>query len=142
MMVDNKGQISLEYLLIFTISLILLIMFTLPLSQFAIENTLDVSDTLKIKSDLSKIAQAIEKVYGQGQGSKQTISIDSSKEFKITVADNYISSDINLKDSTKRNEKIYFKSSLKKSNLYIGKGVNSIIVEWPINSENMQIYVK
>ena len=142
MMVDNKGQISLEYLLIFTISLILLIMFTLPLSQFAIENTLDVSDTLKIKSDLSKIAQAIEKVYGQGQGSKQTISIDSSKEFKITVADNYISSDINLKDSTKRNEKIYFKSSLKKSNLDIGKGVNSIIVEWPINSENMQIYVK
>ena len=142
MMVDNKGQISLEYLLIFTISLILLIMFTLPLSQFAIENTLDVSDTLKIKSDLSKIAQAIEKVYGQGQGSKQTVSIDSSKEFKITVADNYISSDINLKDSTKRNEKIYFKSSLKKSNLDIGKGVNSIIVEWPINSENMQIYVK
>lgn len=142
MMKDSKGQISLEYLLIFSVSLILLIIFTLPLSQYAIEGTLDVYDTLEIKSDMSKISQAVEKVYGQGQGSKQTLSIESSRDLKITIAENYISSTVKLKDSTTKTEKIYYKSTLKKSNLYIDKGVNSIVVEWPANSENMQIYVE
>ena len=142
MMKDSKGQISLEYLLIFSVSLILLIIFTLPLSQYAIEGTLDVYDTLEIKSDMSKISQAVEKVYGQGQGSKQTLSIESSRDLKITIAENYISSTVKLKDSTTKTEKIYYKSTLKKSNLYIDKGVNSIVVEWLANSENMQIYVE
>ncbi len=142
MMMDNKGQISLEYLLIVTVSLTLLIIFTLPLTQLAIEDTLDVSDTLKIKSDLSEISQAIEKVYAQGQGSKQSVSIDSSKDYRISVSSNFISSNVKLKDSTTKSEKIYFKSTLEKSNLYINKGVNTVIVEWPANSENMQMYVK
>ena len=42
MIKDNKGQISLEYLLIFAVSLIILIVFTLPLLQLGLENTMDV----------------------------------------------------------------------------------------------------
>ena len=141
-MVDNSGQISLEYLLIFTVSLILLIIFTFPLAHVAIENTLDVSDTLEVKSDLSKITQAIEKVYGQGQGSRQSVNIDSSGDMKIDIANNCISSNLKLKDSSNKVEKIYFKSTLPKSNLYISKGENTIIVEWPLNSESMKIYRK
>ena len=76
---DNGGQVALEYLLIFAVSLILLIVFTMPMVQLAIADTMDVSDTLNAKSDMSKIAQAVEEVYGQGQGSKQTVRIVSSK---------------------------------------------------------------
>ncbi len=140
MMLDNKGQTSLEYLLIVSVSLILLIVFTIPLTHVAVENTLDVSDALEVKSDLSKIAQAVEKVYGQGQGSKQSVKIDSSKDMKISISSNYISSNLKLKDSSSKVEKIYFKSTLQKSNLYVSKGENTIIVEWPINSEYMKIY--
>ena len=140
MMLDNKGQTSLEYLLIVSVSLILLIVFTIPLTHVAVENTLDVSDALEVKSDLSKIAQAVEKVYGQGQGSKQSVKIDSSKDMKISISSNYISSNLKLKDSSNKVEKIYFKSTLQKSNLYVSKGENTIIVEWPINSEYMKIY--
>jgi uncharacterized protein (UPF0333 family) len=139
-MLDNKGQTSLEYLLIVSVSLILLIVFTIPLTHVAVENTLDVSDALEVKSDLSKIAQAVEKVYGQGQGSKQSVKIDSSKDMKISISSNYISSNLKLKDSSSKVEKIYFKSTLQKSNLYVSKGENTIIVEWPINSEYMKIY--
>ena len=140
MMLDNKGQTSLEYLLIVSVSLILLIVFTIPLTHVAVENTLDVSDALEVKSELSKIAQAVEKVYGQGQGSKQSVKIDSSKDMKISISSNYISSNLKLKDSSSKVEKIYFKSTLQKSNLYVSKGENTIIVEWPINSEYMKIY--
>ena len=59
---DNHGQISLEYLLIFTVSLIILLIFTLSLAENSIKDTLDVSDSLDVKSDLSKIANAIKQV--------------------------------------------------------------------------------
>jgi uncharacterized protein (UPF0333 family) len=141
-MIDNRGQVSLEYLLIFVVSLILLIAFTLPLAELTIGNTLDVSDTLNVKSDLSKVSQAIEEVYGQGQGSKHTIDVVASKDLKVNVASDYISYDIKLKDGQNKAEKIYFRSTLEKSSIYLKKGENSITVEWPENSENMQIYVK
>lgn len=138
---DNAGQVSLEYLLIFAISLILLIVFTLPLTHVAVEDTLDVSDTLEVKSDLSKIAQAIKEVYGQGQGSKHTVNVVASKNLKVNVAGNYISCSLKLKDGSNKLERIYFTSTLKKSSIYLAKGENSIVVEWPESSENMQIHV-
>ena len=139
---DNGGQVALEYLLIFTIYLILLIVFTLPLSELTVKNTLDVSDTLDVKSDLSKIAQAVKKVYGQGQGSRQTVDITSSKDIQVNVANNCVSSTLKLKDGSSKVEKIYFKSTLPKSTLCISKGENSIVIDWPIDSESMQIYSK
>lgn len=142
MMVDDRGQVSLEYMLIFAISLILLAVFTLPLTERTIENTLDVSDTLDVKSDLSKISLAVKEVYGQGQGSKQTIHIVSSKDLQVNVADNYISCTLKLNDGQTKTEKMYFKSTLEKSSIYLKKGENSIVVEWPENCENMQIFVR
>ena len=139
---DNKGQVALEYLLIFAVSMILLIAFTLPLTEKTIENTLDVSDTMNVKSDLSEIAHAIEEVYGQGQGSKQTLHIVLSRDLKVNVAGSYISCSIKLKDGQSKAEKIYFKSTLEKSSIYLKRGENSIVVQWPENGENMQIYVK
>ena len=139
---DDKGQVSFEYLLIFAISLILLIVFTLPLTELTIGNTLDVSDTLNAKSDLSKISQAIEEVYGQGQGSKQTVHAVLSNDLKVNVANNYISCNLKLNGGQIKSEKIYFKSTLEKSDIYLRRGENSIIVEWPENTENMQIYVE
>ena len=141
-MVDNRGQVSLEYMLIFVVSLILLIAFTLPLTELTIGNTLDVSDTLKVKSDLSKISQAVEEVYGQGQGSKHTVNVAPSEDLKVDIAGNYISCNLKLKDGHSKSEKLYFRSTLEKSSIYLKKGENSITVEWPENSENMQIYVK
>ena len=141
-MIDSRGQVSLEYLLIFAVSMILLIAFTLPLTELTIGNTLDVSDTLDAKSDLSKMSQAIEKVYGQGQGSKQRIDVVASKDLKVDIASDHISCNLKLKDGQNKPEKINFRSTLEKSSIYLKKGENSIIVEWPENSENMQIYVK
>lgn len=141
-MVDDRGQVSLEYMLIFAISLILLAVFTLPLTERTIENTLDVSDTLDVKSDLSKMSLAVKEVYGQGQGSKQTIHIVSSKDLQVNVADNYISCTLKLNDGQSKTEKMYFKSTLEKSSIYLKKGENSIVVEWPENCENMQIFVR
>ena len=76
-MVDSRGQVSLEYLLIFVISLIIMISFTMPMTELSVKNTLDVSDSLNMKAQLSKIAHAIEQVYGEGQNSRHSVNIDS-----------------------------------------------------------------
>lgn len=141
-MTDDRAQISLEYLLIFAISLIILMVFTLPLAEDSIRNTLDVSDSLNAKYGMSTIAQAIREVYGEGQGSKRTIDFDSDRNIKVYLSDSYLSCNLKLKSNSNKQIRENFKSSLKKTSITLNKGKNVIIVEWPIGSENMLIYKK
>lgn len=140
MMRDNRGQVSLEYLLIFAISMILLIAFTLPLTDFTIQTTLDVSDSLDMKSDLSKLSQAIQTVYGQGQGSRQIVNIISQTPSKIDVTDSHVSCNLKLKDGSRKLVKVTSKSNLAKTTIPISEGTNTIVVEWPVGSETMNIH--
>ena len=140
MMMDNRGQVSLEYLLIFAISMILLIAFTLPLTDFTIQTTLDVSDSLDMKSDLSKLSQAIQTVYGQGQGSRQIVNIISQAPSKIDVTDSHVSCNLKLKDGCRKLVKVTSKSNLAKTTIPISEGTNTIVVEWPVGSETMNIH--
>ncbi len=141
-MMDNKGQVSLEYLLIFAVTLIILIVFTLPLLHESMGNTFDVSNSIKTKSDLSKLSQAIKQVYGQGQGSRITIGIDTESPVKINVAKNYVSSKIKLNDGQYKEIKIPVKSKLKNASFKLSKGKNTFVIEWPVNSEYMTMYKK
>ncbi len=134
MIKEECGQISLEYILIFTISLIILMIFTLPLAENSIKDTLDVYDSLNVKSDLSKISCAI------NQGSKQTVKLESKNNLNVNVQNNYISTSFKLKNNSKKDIKEYVVSNIKKSSLHLTKGENVIVVEWPINCENMLIY--
>ena len=53
---------------------------------------------------------------------KQSVHIDSSKDRKINIENNYISSNLKLADSSNKVEKIYFESTLPKSSIYISQG--------------------
>lgn len=137
---DSKGQVSLEYLLIFSISLIILIVFTMPFLEDSMDATFDVSDSIKAKSDLSKLEQTIKQVYGEGQGSKHTVYLDISKPVKINIAKNQISSKIKLKNNKQKEIKINVNSKLKTTSFKLSKGEATFVIEWPENSQNMIIY--
>ena len=139
-MMDSQGQVSLEYMLIFAVSLILLVAFTLPLTDLTIQNTLDVSDSMDVKSDLSKLSNAIESVYGQGQGSRQSVNIISKDSHTIDVSDSHVSCRLKLNDGASKFVDVDCNSNLKRTSIPMGKGTNTIIVEWPVGSENMKIY--
>ncbi len=141
MIKDNSGQVSLEYMLIFVISLIILIVFTMPMVNQSMKTTLDVSDSLKIKSDLSKMASAINTVYGEGQGSRQTVNIYLTHSIKVNIESNYVLCKITLKDKSNKNIKVPCKSNLKSSSITLKKGKNSVVVEWPVGSDNMFVSV-
>lgn len=140
MMKEDAGQVSMEYLLIFSISLIIMIAFTMPLLEQSMKNTFDVSESFKAKSDLSEIAHAIRQVYGQGQGAKHTVKIDVDIPVTIKLTNNYVSSKIKLKNGENKVIKINVKSKLKTDTLKLKKGIHTFVVEWPIDSKNMIIY--
>ncbi|WP_407377710.1 class III signal peptide-containing protein [Methanobrevibacter sp.] len=139
-MKDNSAQISLEYLLIFALSLIILIVFTMPLLQESMDNTFDVYDSVNVKSDLAALAHAVMKVYGQGQGSKQEVTLTSNKDLKISIKNSYISTKIKLKNKDTKEIRMDVKSNLKSDTLYLKKGKNTLTVEWPDSESNMIIY--
>ena len=142
MMMDSRGQVSLEYLLILAISLILLLVFTLPLTELTIQNTMDVSDAMNMKSDLSKLSHAIKTVYGQGQGSRQSVNIVTKQSVKLNIDNAHASCNLKLKGGSSKTVKENYDSNLKKTSIPLGKGSNTIIVEWPVGSYNMRIYKK
>ena len=142
MIKEDKGQVSLEYLLIFAVSIILLIAFTLPLAEIGLEKTLDVSNTMNAKGELSKLSNAVSQVYGEGQGSKQTIYMDLDKSINVKITNSYLSASYMMKDSKTKEFKLYHNSNLNSGSLFLDKGENKIIVEWPINSEQMTLYKK
>ncbi len=141
-MTDSKGQVSLEYLLIFAVTLIILIVFTLPLLEESMSTTFDISDSIKAKSDLSKLSQAINQVYGQGQGSRRTIVLDIDNPVKVIIADSHVSSKIKLKSNQFKEIKIPVKSKLKNNSFKLSRGKNTLVIEWPVGSEYMEIYQK
>lgn len=139
MMGENRGQISLEYMLIFAIALILLMVFTFPIAELTVKNTLDISDTLKVKSDLCELSHAIEQVYSQGQGSKQTVYIDSPGDIRIDIDARGVSCNFKLKDNSKKLIKVNHESNLEKSSVSLKKGMNAVVVQWPENNDVMEI---
>ena len=142
MIKEDKGQVSLEYLLIFAVSIILLIAFTLPLAEIGLEKTLDVSNTMNAKGELSKLSNAVSQVYGEGQGSKHTIYMNLDKSIDVKITNSYLSASYMMKDSKTKEFKLYHNSNLNSGSLFLDKGENKIIVEWPINSEQMTLYKK
>lgn len=142
MMKESRGQVSLEYLLIFAISLIILVAFTMPFLVQSMDMAFDVSSSIGAKSDLSKMTHAIKQVYGEGQGSKQTVTIDADVPVKIDVANNHVSSKIKLKNGDNKVVKMNVKSTLKTNSFKLNKGMHTFVIEWPVGSKNMIISEK
>lgn len=142
MIIDDKGQISLEYLLIFAVSLIILIAFTLPLVETALENTLDVSNSLNAKNELSKLSNAIGQVYAEGHGSKQTMYLSLNKAMNVKISNSYLSGSYVMHDGNTKEIRLNYNSNLNSGSLFLDKGENKIIVEWPAGEDKMIIYKK
>ncbi len=142
MITDKKAQVSLEYLLIFAISLILLITFTIPIATIALEKTSDVSNTLNAKNEMSKLSNAISQVYGEGQGAKQTVHLDVDKQITLKIYPSQIQTRIQLNNGEYKDLKVDHNSNLASQTIILDKGENTITVEWPLNSQNMIVVKK
>lgn len=138
-MEDEQGQLSLELILIFAISIIVLTIFTLPLSELAIGNTLEVSEVINTKSNLYEIANGINEVYSQGQGAKKTITINSDNSYLIKISPNSLTTTLTLENGDKKNLKVNHEYNNLNLIINIEKGKNRIIINWDENSDYLTV---
>ncbi|MCC7553205.1 MAG: hypothetical protein KO202_01750 [Methanobacteriaceae archaeon] len=129
-MLNEKGQLSLEFLLIFSLFLIFLITFTLPLTEESIKNNIEIEDAITTKYEILKLVDAINNLYNQGEGSKKTIFINLNKDTFVDIKDGTL----------KYNNKEFTLNNNISESLYLKKGLNKITVSFPVNSETIELY--
>lgn len=72
---DNKGQMSVEYLLIVLVVILVLAIVTVPLISNSIDASNDVSHSSDAKVAATTIANAADTVYANGPHSKRTVNL-------------------------------------------------------------------
>lgn len=99
---DDKGQISAEYLLLIVVVLIIISSVTIPLIGKSIDASNDVSAVADSRTTVNEIANAVNIVYANGPGAKRTLDVyipKSNTTFMSGV--NYVSLTVNLSNGTK-----------------------------------------
>jgi len=116
--------------LIFSLFLIFLITFTLPLTEESIKNNIEIEDAITTKYEILKLVDAINNLYNQGEGSKKTIFINLNKDTFVDIKDGTL----------KYNNKEFTLNNNISESLYLKKGLNKITVSFPVNSETIELY--
>lgn len=139
MIKEDKGQMSVELLFLFALSIIILIVFTIPIGEVAISNTMDVVNTFNTELGIKQIANGIDKVYSQGIGAKQVITVELNKDTTVIIKSKSISTEIALNDGKVKKLSENHKAEKVFSTLNLVKGVNKISISWDEDSNNINI---
>ncbi len=141
---EIKGQLSLEYLFIFILSIMLIISLILPLIGTEFDYTFDVTNSYQIKAELSQLANGINYVYATGSGSKRTIFLNMPEDIKLNIYSQknkgFIQAEIILSDNNTKEIIVETKKTNINSNLFLNKGFNKVVIQWSDNSSNIDIY--
>lgn len=140
---DNKGQLSLEYILSSMIVILIISLISVPALLTAIDYSNDMIDSIDSKGELSKITDAIDFCYVSGKGSKRIVYVDFNQDVDIRLYNNgqkgIASLNLNLSDRSKEITASFDYNDLN-DNLHLSHGFNKILVEW--NDESNGIKVK
>lgn len=130
---DDKGQISAEYLLLIVVILTILTAVTIPLMGQSIDASNDVSWTSDAKVAVETVANAVNIVYSNGPGSKRTFDIYIPRDGMVLQASG---SDITiattLSDGTTKDVSASTGYNLNITAIPLNHGWYRIQVYWPI----------
>ena len=86
--IDNKGQLSLEYILSAMIVILIISLLSVPVLSLTMDYSNDIIDSINAKNELSKITDAIDFCYNSGKGSKRVVLIDFNRDLSIRFSNN------------------------------------------------------
>ncbi len=100
---DEKGQASVEYVLLSLVFLIILGSVTIPLVSKSIDSSMDVSDTSNVNAAVNSIANAVGVVYANGPGAKRTINVYFPVSGTMSTNNNVLTMPVTLSNGTSKN---------------------------------------
>jgi uncharacterized protein (UPF0333 family) len=137
---ENKGQISAEYLLTVVVILIILASVSIPLVGKSVDDTMDISQSADVDNAVNSIANAVNLVYANGPGAKRTISIYMPISQTLTAEGGNLQMNVPLKtplngeSSKKIAANINYNVTI--NNPTFSKGWHTVTVTWPITAED------
>ncbi|WP_295618392.1 hypothetical protein [uncultured Methanobrevibacter sp.] len=82
---DNKGQLSLEYILSSMIIILIISLISVPVLLTTIDYSNDIIDSIDSKNEMSKITEAIDFCYASGKGSKKIVLVDFNQNANMKL---------------------------------------------------------
>lgn len=139
---ENKGQVSAEYLLLLVVILIIMGAVTVPMVATSVNATMDVSTSSDTKNAVQSIANAVNLVYANGPGAKRTLSIYMPQTMNFTY--DGVAKTINQKLGLSSQNKTITASvdyTVNFTNPNPSKGWHETQISWPTNATNAPITV-
>ena len=142
MILDNKGQLSLEYVLSSMIVILIISLISVPILLTAMDYSNDIIDSINAKNELFKITDAIDFCYSSGKGSKRIVYVDLNRNMDIRLYNDgnkgFASIDLNLSDNSKEITSSFDYNGLNE-NIHLSKGFNKITVIWDEDSNMIEV---
>ena len=138
----NKGQLSLEYILSSMIVILIISLISVPILLAVMDFSNDIIDSINAKSELFKITDAIDFCYASGKGSKRIVLVDFNRDVDIRLYNDgkmgFASINLNLSDNAKVIENSFDFNGLN-DNIHLSKGFNKLAVKWDEDSNGMEV---
>jgi uncharacterized protein (UPF0333 family) len=128
---DNKGQLSAEYLFIILVFLIILAVVTIPLMGKTIDASNDVSKVSDAKIAITSIINAADIVYANGPASKRTLDLYIPQNTNLNMNGKSIAMIVTLSDRTQSVNGTTEKD-LKTSVISLSKNWHTFQIQWNI----------
>lgn len=141
---DDRGQVSFEYLMLILVSILIIGSVTIPLVGKAIDASNDVSRASDAKIAVETIANAVDIVYANGPGAKRTVSfyIPQTGTIGFDNAKKVIYFDVILSDSTqKRIEAATQYDEITISPTSLSKGWHTATIQWKDKNINIEVSI-
>ena len=139
---DNKGQLSLEYIISSMIVILIISLISVPILLTTIDYSNEIIDSINAKAELSKITDAIDYCYSSGKGSKRIIYMDFNQNLNLRLYSDgergIALVNFNSLDNS-RGIIDYFDYPNLNENIHLSKGFNKIAVEWNEDSNKIEV---
>lgn len=140
-MMDEKGQVSVEYLMLIFVAILILGTITLPLVGKAIDASNDVSRASDAKIAVETIANAADVVYANGPGAKRTVSFYIPQNGTLVCNNNMIYFTIKFSNNTMQNITAITQYNITSNSMQLTKGWHTATITWPINTKSIVIAI-
>jgi uncharacterized protein (UPF0333 family) len=132
-MMDSRGQVSVEYLLMFLVVITIFSSITIPM----ISNSLSSSNTISIASDASiavdTLASAVDTVYNNGPMAKRTISVYIPVDTTLITGNTTIK--LNVASYIGKNVSTNTSFPIQNQTIAVTKGWHTIVVSFPVGQK-------
>jgi len=140
-MIDEKGQVSVEYLMLIFVAILIVGTVTIPLVGKAIDASNDISKASDAKIAVKAIANAADIVYANGPGAKRTVSFYIPQDGTLNCGNNMVYFTIKLSDNTTRNITATTQYNITSNSVQLTKGWHTATITWPINTRSIVIEI-